>query len=197
MAKNGSKWQKTLSCSKSQKPYIIWLSFMAHICEMMISPSILFICSKFWFYGPIGFKMAKIGPKWQKILSNAPYQRNHTSYDCLLWCTCVKWYYLQVLVSIFQNFYFLDCQGVQRAKYNHKWQKILSVMPYISGNIYYLCLWYTCMYKRIISTGIFFIFSEFLIFWFFWLIFWPRITVDDITEILIIISSGVFHYILF
>ena len=31
-----------LSRSVSQEPYIIWLSFMVHLCKMIISPGVLF-----------------------------------------------------------------------------------------------------------------------------------------------------------
>ena len=39
--KNGPKWRKFCpSCSISQEPYIIWLSFVVHICKMIISPGV-------------------------------------------------------------------------------------------------------------------------------------------------------------
>ena len=38
---NGPKWEKfCLAHSISQEPYIIWFSFMVHMCKMIISPSI-------------------------------------------------------------------------------------------------------------------------------------------------------------
>ena len=40
--------------SISQEPYIIWLSFMVHMCKMIISPEVFFIFSKFWFFGLLG-----------------------------------------------------------------------------------------------------------------------------------------------
>ena len=40
--------------SISQEPCIIWLSFMVHICKMIISPVVSFILSKFWFFGFLG-----------------------------------------------------------------------------------------------------------------------------------------------
>ena len=46
------------SCSVSQEPYIIWLSFMVHIYKM-ISSDTFFIFSKFLFSGSIGGKRAK------------------------------------------------------------------------------------------------------------------------------------------
>ena len=45
-----------------QEPYIIWLSFMVHLCKMMISPGVFFNFSQFWF-------SELLGPKWEKILS--------------------------------------------------------------------------------------------------------------------------------
>ena len=50
-----------------------------------------------------------------------------------------------------------------KGQYGPKFQKFLSVAPYISGTIisYDLHLWYTCMYKRIMSSGIFLIFFFF------------------------------------
>ena len=43
-----------LPCSLSQKPYLIWLWFSVHMCKMMISPAIIFIFLKFWFFGVLG-----------------------------------------------------------------------------------------------------------------------------------------------
>ena len=94
-------------CSISQKPYIIWLSFMVQMYKMIISPGVFFS--------------------------------------------------VKILI-------FLGCLGPKRTKHVLKWRKFLSVAPYISGTIYHHHLWYTCMYKRIISPGILFIF--FSKFWF-------------------------------
>ena len=41
------KWWYSLACSISQEPYVIWSSFMVHMCN--ISPGTFFIFSKFWF----------------------------------------------------------------------------------------------------------------------------------------------------
>ena len=171
----GVKGQKTvqndkkfyLSHSISQEPYIIWFSFIVHMCKMIISPGFFFIFSKFWFSGFSGGwkgkkwpkmtkmsvcctfyfrnhisydlhvwytcmykriispgifwffqnldiwdhqergcrKRVKNGLKWQKFfVCLTPCLRNHTSYDCDFWCTCVKWWYLQEIFFIFQNF---------------------------------------------------------------------------------------------
>ena len=55
---SGVKRQKTVQNDKkicpshfiSLKPFIIWMPFMVHMCKMMISPSVFFIFSKFWFF---------------------------------------------------------------------------------------------------------------------------------------------------
>ena len=94
-----------LSCSISQEPHIIWLSFMVHMCKMIISLVV--------FFNFLKFPIAELSRGW-------------------------------------------------RGKNGSKWQNVLSGAPYISGTISYdLHLWYTCMYKRIISSGIAFIFSKF------------------------------------
>ena len=54
----GVKGQKTvqnnkkfcLSCFISQKLYVIWLSFMVHLCKMVISPGIFFYFLKIWIF---------------------------------------------------------------------------------------------------------------------------------------------------
>ena len=62
-------------CSISQGLYIIWLSFMVHMCKMIIYRGVGFCFSKFWFSGLSGKggEGQKNGPKWQEILSVVPY----------------------------------------------------------------------------------------------------------------------------
>ena len=83
----GMKGQKTVQNDKkfcllysmSQEPYIIWLSFIVHICKIIISSE---ICFRF-------FKILKKQSKMKKsYVCRAPYFRNHMSH---LWCKCVKW----------------------------------------------------------------------------------------------------------
>ena len=64
---NGKKFCPSRSIS--QELFITWLSFMVHMCTMIISPGVFFIFAKFWFFGLLGCKRSKNGPKWQKILS--------------------------------------------------------------------------------------------------------------------------------
>ena len=71
------KWQKTVQNNKkfcsshfiSQGPNIISLSFMVHMCKMIIFPGLFSSFSKFWYFRLLGGKRAKNGPKWQEILS--------------------------------------------------------------------------------------------------------------------------------
>ena len=44
----------------SQEPYIIWLSYIADLCKMTISPEVVFIFSKFWFSSLLGVKGQKL-----------------------------------------------------------------------------------------------------------------------------------------
>ena len=68
----GSKRAKTVqndkkfypSCFISHQRFIIWLSFMVHLCKMIISPGVFFIFSKIWFFGLL------VGVKGQKVVQN-------------------------------------------------------------------------------------------------------------------------------
>ena len=51
MAENDKQF--CLLYSISHEPYIIWLSFLVHICKMIISSGVFFIFSKFSFSGSI------------------------------------------------------------------------------------------------------------------------------------------------
>ena len=83
MVQNDKKF--CLLHSVSQEPYIIWFSFLVHMCKMIIPSRDYFIFSKFWFFrllggGGRGGKRAKNGPKWQKILSvtlHIPWTKHH------------------------------------------------------------------------------------------------------------------------
>ena len=93
MAQNDLKF--CLLHSISQEPYSIWLSFMVHMCKMIISPGVFFIFSKFWFFR-------------QKMAQNDKitlYPRNCTSSDGDFWFTCVKWWYLQQFFFFFFFFF--------------------------------------------------------------------------------------------
>ena len=60
-AKNGPKLQKILPVSlRSQESYIILLSFLVHMCQMMISPASFFIFQNFGFGDFMGVKEQKM-----------------------------------------------------------------------------------------------------------------------------------------
>ena len=96
----------------------------------------------------------------KKIVCCALYLRKHISYDCHLWYTCVKWWYLQIFLLFFWNFDFQGYLRGKRAKIGPKWEKILSVVLYISGTIHMIFIYVTYV-QMIISPSILFIFSKF------------------------------------
>ena len=57
-----------LSCSISQEPYIVWLSFVVCKCKMIISSGFFVIFSKFWFFRFLG---GSKGKKWPKMTKNS------------------------------------------------------------------------------------------------------------------------------
>ena len=96
----GVKGQKAVQNDKicclshfiSLEPYIIWLSFMVHLCKMLIYPSIFFIFSKFWFFGLLGgWKSKKRSKMTKNSVRCSQCLKNHTSYDCHLCYLYVKW----------------------------------------------------------------------------------------------------------
>ena len=83
----GKKWPRVtkkfcLLHVISQEPYIIWLSFMVHLCKMMMSPGVFFTILIPW----------AVRSKTRKnSVCCAPYFRNHTLHDFDLWYSCVEW----------------------------------------------------------------------------------------------------------
>ena len=91
------------------------------------------------------FHFFKIGQKQSKMTKNsvrcAPYLRSYTSYDWHLWYTFVKWLYLQVFFSCFQNFDLLVVTGVKVQKMVQK-DKKFCVTLHISGTIHHMIVIY-------------------------------------------------------
>ena len=101
-------------------------------------------------------KMTKIS------VCRIPHLRNHTWYDCHFWYTRVKWWYLHLFFSFFQNFDFLGCCGWgegrgikgQKMVQNHKRFCLLcsiSQEPYIL----WFYLWCIHMCKMTMSPCVF------------------------------------------
>ena len=130
-------------------------------------------CASFFFFWNFSFfwtvrgvKGQRNGPRWQKkIVWSTSYLRNHVSYDCHLWYTYAKWWYLQVFVSFFSKFGFSGLLGGEvwkgkKWKNGSKWEKILPCS--ISQESY--IIWFSFMlliFKMIIPPGVFFTFSKF------------------------------------
>ena len=137
----GVKEQKTVQNDKvlsvalhTQEPYIIWLSFIVHMCKIIISPGVYFIFSKFWFSGLLGGGGGVKGQKkfqHHKKFCPTPFLRNHTSYDCHLWYTSVKWWYLHCFFHFFRLLLWWK---------DKKWPKVTknSVTLHISGTIHHM-----------------------------------------------------------
>ena len=110
--------------------------------KMIISQNVFFIFSKFWFFGLLGVKMAKHGPKWQKILSVALHisgtiHRVTVIYGTHLWNDNI-WRCFFIL----SKFVFLGPHGGEMAKNSPEWQKVLSVAFHISGTIHHMIVIY-------------------------------------------------------
>ena len=136
-----------------------------YVCRMIISSDIHF----FHFFHILIFWVHRI-VKGQKMVQNdkspqmtnpTPYLMNHTSKDSHLWCKYGKWWYLQVFFSILK-FWFSGLSGGWKGK---KWPKMTKISvcgtSYFRNHISYdLYLCYTCIYGRIMSPDIFFIFFQ-------------------------------------
>ena len=66
----------------------LWYTFVK---SYIISSGVMFIFPKFWFSGSV---WGQKGKKWSRMTKTSvcctAYLRNYTSYDCHLWCKCVK-----------------------------------------------------------------------------------------------------------
>ena len=132
-----------LSCSISQELYIIWFSFMVHICKMIIFPGIFFIFSKIWFSRSSGGSKSK---KWPKITTNSVlhviFQDPRIIWSSFIVDMCKRIIFPDVFFSIFQM-----------EKNDPKWKK-LCCTP--SQELYIIHLSFLVhMCKMTISRGIF------------------------------------------
>ena len=103
MAQNDKKL--CLLHSISQEAYIIWSWFLVHVWNDDIFRYFFsfFQVVIFWdISGVKGQKMTQNGKKFCVTLC----LRNCASYDCSVWYTYAKWWYLQQSFSYFQNYHF-------------------------------------------------------------------------------------------
>ena len=142
--------------SISQKPYIIWLTFMICVGNMIISPGVFFIFSKILIFQIVS------GVKGQKMTQNdeqfclpcLPHLIFQES--CIIWSSFMRHMCKRKIYSgiffIFSKFWF-SCP---------KWQKILSVSLRVAGTIHHMIMIHIS--KMMISPAIFFVFFLILIF---------------------------------
>ena len=145
MVQNDKKF--CLSHSTSQKPYIMWLSFLVHMYKMIENDDISWCVFQFFkilifrvFRGRGGGGGWK-GKKWPKMTNSVCpkfYFRNHISYDLHLWYTCVK--------------------------NGPKWQKFMSIMLHIIGTIHHTIVIYGTHVQNDDISSCLFYFFEILIF---------------------------------
>ena len=161
MAQNEKKL--CLSCSISQEPYIIWFSFMVHLCKMIISPGVFFFFSKSWFSGLLK------GVKGQKIVQNVKkfcLLRSISQGPYIIWSSFVVrkcrmmispgGFFMFFKILIFQIF--RRVKGEKMAQHN---KKNCPSYLYISGTYIIWSSFMIRMCKRIILSGFFYIFSKF------------------------------------
>ena len=88
-----------------------------------------------------GLKGRKMAQNDKKL--SLSHSISQEAYIMAIFGTRVKWWHLQTFFSFFQNFDFPGCYG-KRAKNDPKWQKILSLTPYVrSRTSYDFGFWYT------------------------------------------------------
>ena len=156
-----------LPCNISQKTYIIWFSFMVHMCKMIISKGIFKIFSKFWFSRLLGGKRAKNSPKWQKILSVTP---SISQEPYIIWLSFML-HLCKMIISLGNFFIFFkilifwvvrEVNGQKMVLNGKKFYPLhtISEESYIIMTVIYV-------YKMIIPSCVFsiFFFFEILIFW--------------------------------
>ena len=160
---SGIKGQKTvqnhrkfcLSRSISWEPYIMWLSFMVHMCKMIISPGFSFIFSKFGFFG-LRLEVQKLVQNKKNSLSHSISQEPYT-----IWLSFML-HIGKMIISrhFFQFFKILIFQVVRRVKGQKTVlnDKKLCPLHSISQEQYIMWLSFMIHISNMISSGIFFIF---------------------------------------
>ena len=99
--------------------------------------------SKFWFFRLLGeVKVQKSVQNDKHSVSHAPYLRNHSSGDCHLCYTCVKWYISKWFFDFFKILIFQVVMGLKVQKMVQNNKKILSITLHISGTIYHMTVIY-------------------------------------------------------
>ena len=129
--------------SISQEPYITWVSFMVHMCKMVISPGVFLLFSKLWFFGLLGGKKSKKTVQNDKKFCLSHFLSQEPS---VIWLSFIvhvcKMIIYPGIVFIFSKFWFFRLSGGKKAKKGPKWPKILTIVFHISGTIHYMTIIY-------------------------------------------------------
>ena len=153
------------SRSISQEPYIIWLSFVVHMCKMIISLGVFFIFSKYLFFVLLG---GLKGKKWSKMTKKICLSGSISQEPYIIWlsfmvqmCKMIKspGVFFKFKILIFWVARELKGEKVAQNEKNFCLVYLIFQEPYIiwSSSMIHM---YVCMYKRIIFPRIFFIFSQ-------------------------------------
>ena len=82
----------------------------------------------------------------KKSVWSAPDLKNHTSYDCHLWCKYVKWYLEVFFFFNFKILIFQVVRGLKGQKMAQNVKKSVCLTPYLRNRISYDCdFWYICV----------------------------------------------------
>ena len=93
----------------------------------------------FWVVSRGGGGKGKKLPNMKNIyIRHTPYFRNSIAYDHDFWYTCLKWWYLQVFLALFEIFIFLAVRG-KKGKKLPKMKNINYIQhaPYLKNSIAY------------------------------------------------------------
>ena len=131
------------SCFISQEPYVTWLSFMVHMCKMIISPNIFF----FFNFFKILIVLIVRGLKRQKAVQNdkkflPPCFMSQEPY--IIWLSFMV-YMCKIMIypGIFSSFSKFWFPGFSGAWKGNKWSKMTKnsacLTPYLRNRASYDC----------------------------------------------------------
>ena len=133
--------------------------------KMIISPGIFFILSKCWFFGILGRGEAKGQKMAQNDKKLCPL--HSISQEPYIICLSIMVRMCKMIISLSvssSKFWFTGFSGGLKCKKGQKWQKRLSVAPYISGTYIIWSLFMVHICKMINISKCFFHFLIIMIF---------------------------------
>ena len=128
----------------SWESYMIWLSFMVHLCEIMIFTSIFFFFQNFDFLGCKGQKMVQNEKKF--CLSHSISQEPYIRWSSFVVCKC-KMIISSGIFFILLKLWFFRLLGGSKGK---NWPKmtensVFHALYLRNHTLYDFDLWYTCV----------------------------------------------------